>query len=141
MKSIFLTISLLLFTSAAYCEIYKWVDENGKTHFGDKKPNKLKAKKIKLRINTYSSVTYDTSKFGSGNNVIIYSTVWCGFCKKAKKYFRKNNISYTDYDIEKDAAAKKRYDEMGASGVPVILVGKKRMNGFSVAGFQRIYKQ
>ena len=84
MKSIFLTISLLLFTSAAYCEIYKWVDENGKTHFGDKKPNKLKAKKIKLRINTYSSVTYDTSKFGSGNSVIIYSAEWCGFCKKAK---------------------------------------------------------
>lgn len=141
MKFIFLTISLLLFTNTANCEIYKWVDENGKTHFGDKKPSKLKAERIRLKINTYTSVTYDTAKFGSGNNVIIYSTEWCGFCKKAKKYFKKNNVAYTDYDIEKNAAAKKRYDEMGASGVPVILVGKKRMNGFSVAGFNRIYKQ
>ena len=29
---------------------------------------------------------------------------------------------------------------LGATGVPVILVGKKRMNGFSVKGFQRIYQ-
>lgn len=29
---------------------------------------------------------------------------------------------------------------LGATGVPVILVGKMRMNGFSVKGFQRIYQ-
>jgi len=28
---------------------------------------------------------------------------------------------------------------MGAKGVPVILVGKQRMNGFSAAGFKQIY--
>ena len=34
---------------------------------------------------------------------------------------------------------KKRYKEMGATGVPVILVGNKRMNGFSEDGFESIY--
>jgi hypothetical protein len=28
---------------------------------------------------------------------------------------------------------------MGATGVPVILVAKQRMNGFSEAGFEKIY--
>ncbi len=141
MKFILLIASLLFFTNAVHCEIYKWTDEEGKVHFGDKKPRKIKVEKIKLKINSYASVTYDTSMFDSGRNVIIYTTQRCGYCKKAKKYFKNNNIAYTEYDIEKDARAKKRYKEMGATGVPVILVGKKRMNGFSVAGFERIYKK
>jgi hypothetical protein len=29
---------------------------------------------------------------------------------------------------------------MGAKGVPVIFVGKKRMNGFSIAGFKHLYE-
>ena len=69
----------------------------------------------------------------------MYSTDWCGYCKKARKYFGRNGISFTDYDIEKDAEARKRYQEIGAAGVPVILVGNKRMNGFSEGAFERIY--
>jgi glutaredoxin len=140
MKIILLITSLLFFTNTVHAEIYKWVDENGKVNFSDKKPKKRKVEKIKLKINSYASVTYDTSLYGTGNNVIIYTTEKCVFCKKAKRYFKKNNIAYTEYDIEKNASAKKRYDAMGATGVPVILIGKKRMNGFSVAGFERIFK-
>jgi len=43
-------------------------------------------------------------------------------------------------DIEKDKQARARYNKMGATGVPVILYGKKRMSGFSEKGFKRIYK-
>jgi hypothetical protein len=43
--------------------------------------------------------------------------------------------------IEKSATAKRLYEQLDASSVPVIIVGKKRMNGFSEAGFQRIYMQ
>ena len=69
----------------------------------------------------------------------MYSTDWCHYCKKARQYFKKNNIAYTEYDIDKNKKAKRRYKEMGATGVPVILVGKKRMNGFNQKGFERIY--
>lgn len=44
-----------------------------------------------------------------------------------------------EYDIEKNALAKIQYDAMGASGVPVILVGGRRMNGFSEQGFTQLY--
>lgn len=139
MKFIFLITSFLLFTNAVHAEIYKWIDDQGEIHFGDKKPIQLNVKKLKLKINSYTSISYDISKIDSGHNVIIYSTEWCGYCKKAKRYFKKNHISYIEYDIEKDAKANKRYKEMGATSVPVIIVGKKRMNGFSVSGFKQIY--
>jgi glutaredoxin len=72
--------------------------------------------------------------------VVMYSAEWCGVCKKAKKYFKKNHIRYTNYDIDKNKSAKARYKKMGAKGVPVLFVGKKRMNGFSVAHFKRLYE-
>jgi len=70
----------------------------------------------------------------------MFSTEWCGVCKKAKKYFRENGIRYKDYDIEKSSKGRKLYDDMGATGVPVILVGKKRMNGFSASKFERLIR-
>lgn len=70
----------------------------------------------------------------------MYATSWCGYCKKARSYFKEKGISYIEYDIEKNERAKRMYDLLGGKGVPVILVGKKRLNGFSVAGFEDIYK-
>ncbi len=140
MKLFSLWALLLIFTHNSYSAIYKWTDAQGNVHFGDKKPDTHEVDKLDLNINTYSGVTHETSPVDHGQKVVMYSTAWCGYCKKARRYFNKNNIAYTEYDIEKDAAARKRYRQLGATGVPVILVGSKRMNGFSVKGFQRIYK-
>lgn len=131
---------ILITAQASYGEIYKWTDKNGKVHFGDKKPRYLEAEQLQLKINTYTSVTYDEIAIGyDEKKVVMYSTDWCGYCKKARKYFLENSISFTEYDIEKNRSARVRYKKMGATGVPVIIVGKKRMNGFSVKGFERIY--
>ncbi|WP_078120890.1 glutaredoxin domain-containing protein [Thiosocius teredinicola] len=129
----------LLVTSAAPADIYRWTDANGKVHFTDKPPVDQQTEKVEVRVNTYESVSYDTSIFDTGKKVVLYSASWCGYCKKAKQYFRSNNIAFTEYDIEKSAKAKREYDRLGARGVPVILVGKQRMNGFSEKGFERLY--
>jgi len=141
MKSLILTISLLLSSSVSYAEIYKWVDANGKVHFSDQKSASFKSEELTLEINTYTNVAVDKSIYNVGPKVVMYSTNSCGYCKKARKYFNKNNISYTDYNIEKNAQAKRKFKKMGARGVPVILVGNKRLNGFSERGFKRIYKK
>ncbi len=131
---------LLIFSDYSVAEIYKWVDGQGKVHFSDRQPGNYEALPVKLKINTYTSVSYDTSLFDSGKKVVMYSTSWCGYCKKARKYFETNSIPFTEYDIEKNATARSEYKKMGATGVPVIIVGTKRMNGFSVKGFEHIYR-
>ena len=132
--------------SHGYAEIYKWTDENGRVHFGDKPAENVSAESVTVEVNSYTNVTYDLSQFNSsstnnGKNakVVMYSTSWCGYCKKARAYFEKNGIPFTEYDIETNQRAKKQYDKLGATGVPVILVGKKRMNGFSESGFSNLY--
>lgn len=143
----YLIIVLLFFAhsmQASHAQIYKWKDSTGKVHFSDKKPKNKKSEHIQLKINTYESVTIDPAtikKTTKNKKVVIYSAAWCGICKKAKRYFNKNNIAYTEYDIDNDKAANKRHKAMGATGIPVIFIGDSRMNGFSVASFEQIYKK
>jgi len=161
MKHFLFILLLTFFSSYAAAAVYKWVDEQGRTHYGDN-PNEIQ-QKTAVNISSYESVTYSeapdmrptssnanastkagnkvsSSKTSRNKRVTMYSTAWCGYCKKAKKYFQAKGIPFVEYDIEKNARAKKDYDALGGKGVPVIVMGKKRMNGFSVAGFERFYK-
>lgn len=135
---------VLLFTLPliATAEIYKWTDDSGRVHFGDSPSKKDNAEKVTVEINSYEHVSYENIEFYSGldaERVTMFSTSWCGYCKKARHYFQSNGINYIEYDIEKSKQAKRMYDSIGGKGVPVILHGKKRMNGFSAAGFERIF--
>lgn len=76
----------------------------------------------------------------NSRQVVMYATSWCPYCQQARNYFREQGISYVEYDIEKNADARREYKAFGGRGIPVIFVGKRRMNGFSVAGFNKIYR-
>ena len=56
----------------------------------------------------------------ASGEVVMYATSWCGYCQKARDFFAKNNIPYTEYDIERDGMAKDKYAEYNAPGVPLI---------------------
>lgn len=76
----------------------------------------------------------------NSRQVVMYATSWCPYCQQARNYFREQGIPYVEYDIEKNEEARRAYKAFGGRGIPVIFVGKRRMNGFSVAGFNRIYR-
>ncbi|VAW51659.1 hypothetical protein MNBD_GAMMA06-366 [hydrothermal vent metagenome] len=137
------TLLLLLFSFPVNGEIYKWVDQHGNTHFTDKPPADKKAEEVKLKINTYTAVqiTPLVERLGRKDKVVIYTTERCGYCKKAKQYFRDNNIAYIDYDVEKSRTGKRDYKLLKGKAVPIIIVGDKRMNGFSVPRFAKLYKK
>lgn len=68
--------------------------------------------------------------------IIIYSAVWCAFCKTEKQYLNKLNIPFIEKDIEEDKAAYEelmsKSDEGGYQGVPVTDIA-----GTLVLGFDR----
>ncbi|BBZ05500.1 NrdH-redoxin [Mycolicibacterium chitae] len=37
--------------------------------------------------------------------LIMYSTTWCGYCRRLKTAFKAEGIAYTEVDIEDDPAA------------------------------------
>ncbi|HBC55859.1 MAG TPA: glutaredoxin family protein [Gammaproteobacteria bacterium] len=138
-RFVFILIALTLSPCQIKAEIYKWVDDKGNVHFSDQRPRSPNAEQVKLKINTYQGVTVDNSIKDVGPKIIMYATDWCGYCKKARKYFKKNNITYTEYDIEKDSKAQKRFKKLGGKGLPLILIGDKKMSGFNQESFERLY--
>ena len=148
-------ISFFLFSvvmvGVAHSKIYKWVDENGKTHMSDKPPRTVDFDEVKVKVNVISSsipsaqgaatATHQDKPESVNKKVIMYGAAWCGVCKKAKRYFNANNIPFIEYDIDKSSKGRREYEKLGGRGVPIILVGKQRMNGFSVSSFQRLYQK
>jgi mycoredoxin len=57
------------------------------------------------------------------SKIIIYSTTWCGDCRRAKNVFAKLNMPYTEIDIEKTPGAVDVVLEInkGMRSVPTIL--------------------
>lgn len=73
----------------------------------------------------------------AGPKVEIFVTSWCPYCTKTKAYFDGKGIAYTAYDIEKDAAARMRYQKYGQRGVPLVVIGQTVIPGYSVADFEK----
>jgi glutaredoxin len=122
--------------------IYKWRDANGHIHFGDTPPSGTKSEQVTVRPNVYESPSFErlSKVFEPDNKVILYSASWCGYCKRARNYFNGHGIAYTEYDVETSEKGRRDYKRLGAKGVPVILVGNHRMNGFSAAAFEKFYR-
>ena len=135
---------IILMSVNLNAEVFKWTDESGRTHYSDKVKDNQPLQAIKAEVNIYKDVPINYEFSGtlgrSGNKVVMYSTSWCGYCKKARQYFKSKGIAFNEYDIEKNKKAKRKYERLGGQGVPLILVGKKSMRGFTVAGFNNIYK-
>lgn len=136
-----------MFAASAQAGMYKWVDEQGVTHYGDKPPAGQETLEIKGEISSYTSPEignlpedfFERSRTASVTQVTMYSASWCGVCKRAKAYFQQQNIPFKEYDIDTSEKGKRDFHKLGGKGVPIILVGNRRMNGFSVGRFEQLY--
>jgi glutaredoxin len=125
-------------------ELYKWTDKDGKIHYSDRQPPELKAEKLDIKIQSFTGppVVTDWQEVLAAKpekqQVTIYTTEWCGICKRAKAHMQKNKIAYKEFDIEKNATGQRDYNKLNGNGVPIILVGKQRMDGFSPERFDQL---
>ncbi len=131
-NSIFFAIIIIAIPSNA-AELIKWKDENGKTHYGTEAPASVKTTNLKNQI----SIVESSAKQA---RVILYSTSWCGYCKKARSFMNRENISFVEYDIEKSASAKRAYEQAGGNGVPLLIRGKRSIQGFSESNYREFFK-
>ena len=145
--NVLIVIWSLLF-SQAFGEIYRWVDKDGVLHFGDRPPPEVTIKKVEVKVNTYESVEvhYNPDMFDKGvkkkrgvKRVLMYSAQWCGVCAKAKSHFRKKKIPFQELDIDQSDKARRGFEKLNGKGVPIILVGNQRMNGFNPERFDKMY--
>ena len=160
-------ISILIVTLAiSSAEIYKWVDENGVTHYSDsatqntpepaevateefRSPDPAPAdnpplpdesRKGALEPDFFNFLDESQKDAVAVNTptVEIYETSWCGYCKKAKNFFRSKGIDFIAYDIEKDPQAARRMMKMTQRrAVPFVVINGQGISGYSVAAYEQ----
>lgn len=72
--------------------------------------------------------------------VVLYSSNGCPHCEAAKRYLQAQGIGFRDMNLSNSPRARKELARLGARGVPVLLVGDQRMDGFDPKRFMRLYR-
>lgn len=138
----FLVLALLGAVAAQAQGLYRWTDAQGRVHYSSEPPPGVRAKEVRARTNAYSApapsapATAAKPSAAAAPPVVMYATSWCPYCAKARAYFARNGIAYTEHDIEKSAGAHAEFKRLGGRGVPLILVGRERVNGFDELSFE-----
>jgi glutaredoxin len=163
----FFLISLSLVLQAgglAHGEIYKWVDKNSVVHFGDMPPqttgtsSKVESLPVTPRKDPEPQVIpvkeeksqvlkrpvkqvpapEETAPVITEASVEMFATRWCGYCRKAREFFQARGIPFVEYDIEADAAAAQRKQEIDTRpGVPLVVINGKPIHGFAPQAYEQ----
>ncbi|TAN65608.1 MAG: glutaredoxin family protein [Methylobacter sp.] len=132
----------LTFALPVQAEIYKWTDADGKAHFSSSKPVHPASIENRNDLEDKAARPAPSDKKqqpAATQQIDLYVTSWCPYCKKAIAFLRKNNIAFNSYDIEKDpdAAARKKTLDPDYSGIPLAVI-----NGVNIRGFnETTYRQ
>src|SRR5258706_13899719 len=102
MKTVTVLAACLALALSAGAQVYKCSDSTGKVHYGDQPPPEAKAAQVKVdAVTSYEGPPVVDNWAGvirgesprvrpDPNTLTMYSTTWCGFCKRAKAYFAEN---------------------------------------------------
>jgi glutaredoxin len=169
-KIIWVIFIYILALGISSAEIYKWVDENGVTHYSDSptqdmlKPTATEEDEIRSAdpapANTpplpdvtqkgaldsdFFDILDETQEEETQEEVAvntptveIYETSWCGYCKKAKDFFRSRGIDFVTYDIDRDQQARSRMQSLTSRmAVPFVVINGQGIPGYNVAAYEQ----
>jgi len=134
----YLILLALFLAWPAVAGVYKWTDAQGRIQYSDSPP--AAAKTTQLKLQSFSGPAQVSQAIGADSGVTIYTTEWCGVCKRAKAFFKQNGVPFHEWDVEKSDYAAAKFKQLGGSGVPVITVGAEKMMGFDANRFLELWK-
>ena len=150
MKKYLLLLALfsVCFCQTATADFYKWVDENGETQITDYPPPQEHAAK-NIEIHKSESQTppqqaqEDASKIKAKKkmDIVLYTKNDCKECDKARDFLKSKNLDFIEYnrDTDETAAAKRKEIDDGDE-VPLAVINKIRIHGFSESIYDRVLK-
>lgn len=154
----------LFLANQVSAKMYKWVDPEGVTHYGDAPstsgiqskiiktpkypeprpkptPEKIKptSESAPKKAIQQKAITKRKQKKKNTNTVEIYTTSWCRYCKDAIAFLKSKRIKYKKFDIEKDKKAAAKMRKAGGTGsVPFAIINGEKIYGFSVSRYKRV---
>ena len=119
-------------------QVYRWVDPNGKVHYGDQPPPPEESKNVQQKrmsggggVDTVQ-LPYATQVAMQKNPVVLYGAPTCGApCEQGRAVLSKRGIPFSERDVstsEADAEALRKL--VGAMDVPVLTIGERQLKGY-----------
>ncbi len=137
MKPHLILVALFL-AFPATAGVYKWTDAQGRIHYSDAPPPAARTTQLKLQ--SFTGPAQVSQAIGADSGVTIYTTEWCGVCKRAKAFLKQNGVPFREWDVEKTEYGAIKFRQSGGSGVPLITVGSEKMMGFDADRFMALWK-
>ncbi len=78
----------------------------------------------------YVEGDYSQIRAASNAEIVLFSTSTCPYCKHARAWLAEQGITYRDYVLDESVDGKDLYESLGETGVPVLIVGKRKILGF-----------
>ena len=143
--SLFLSLALCCLASLATAtnaqEVFRWVDKDGKVHYGDMLPPPAEVKSVQTKRLNDSVIEQEDISFGiatamKNNPVTLYANGCGDACTSAKALLARRGIPFTEKNPESDAAAAAALKEkVGALQVPTIVIGTNSLSGYEEEGW------
>lgn len=132
-----LSLSLCIVLSVDAQTVYRWVDKDGKVHYGDSPPPENKTVQQK-NMKAGQGINTDNLPFAvrdamQRNPVTAFLSTACGqLCDNARSLLAKRGIPYTVKDPEVNPADAEALTKLaGGLEVPFLQVGDRSIRGFT----------
>ncbi|WP_457667397.1 glutaredoxin family protein [Thiolapillus sp.] len=63
--------------------------------------------------------------------ITLYSSSGCTHCRQLKQWLRQHGIRFVEMDVQRNSRAFKDFQRHGGRGVPLLLVGARKIQGFN----------
>lgn len=136
-------------------QVQKWIDSQGRVHYGDRLPpgKDISASELRGTVSVADGMTVvreplkappksprAAAPTPNQGEVWIYTTPHCGYCRHAKEHMRLKGIAFVEKDIEGNTGYRDEFRALGGKGVPLTLAGSSRMAGYSEERYQQFLK-
>jgi glutaredoxin len=155
-RGVVCVLSLTLVMSAAADTVYKAVGPDGEITYSDKPPadrartntlefrnlpsSPLPAHVLRFREQLEKSAEgrINAARATRASDAVLFTASWCGHCKRAKTHLAAAQISYVEYDIENADGMRAFINAGGSGGVPLLVAGDRRIQGYSPPAYDRL---
>jgi glutaredoxin-like YruB-family protein len=67
----------------------------------------------------------------TAHDVVLYSTSWCGWCRKTMAFLKREGVEFENRDIEEDEAwAEELIEKTGSTSIPVVEIDGEIIRGY-----------
>lgn len=129
-----MTCLIMLPVGAGAGELFRWVDENGKVHYGDAPPAKaakVERKKFGGNVEQNEELSYEARRAQQNFPVVLYVGETCiEPCIHARALLKKRGVPFSEKMLRTKTEIDEFYKLSGSYDSPTLAVGKKYLKGF-----------